>query len=110
MNPPPDPPAAAAQPRPARIDGDWTDDRTPATELYFPSTVRANNIRNSAIAPTDVGASVRGRENRTPITYGNRVAEVTSFLNSKDPTPPPWTFRCPLIRRFNERFNEQFGE
>lgn len=85
-NPAPIPPV-----RPPRIDGDWTDDRTPADELYFPSIAGVNIVRRSAQAPTNVGRSVRGTENQTPITYGNRLTQVTAFLNSKDPTPPPMT-------------------
>lgn len=83
--------AAAAPPRPARIAGDWTDNRTPPAELYFPSVVTTQSIRGSAQAPTAHGQRVRGVANVVPITYGNRVGEVTNFLNSKDVHPPPAT-------------------
>ena len=113
-NPPPPPPppgapaaAAAAAARPARIDGVWTDDRTPAAELYFPSVVTAHARRRSAQAPTNQGRIVRGVANVTPITYGNRVTEVTNFLNSKDAAPPPAVRKAAVTLPFVSRTMSQ---
>jgi len=87
----PVPPNPAGPPRPPRIPGDWTDNRVPATELYYPPVERLGAGRQSAQAPRAAGQFVRGVANTTAITYGNRREQVIAFLNSKDPTPPPET-------------------
>jgi hypothetical protein len=78
--------------RPPRIAGDWTDDRTPADEPFFPSINGVDNaVHRSAQPSTIAGRTVRGHVYHEPITYGNRRTEVVAFLNSKDPNPPPAT-------------------
>ena len=78
--------------RPPRIAGDWTDDRTPANEPFFPTIIGVDNAVHRPAQPSTIaGHIVRGRVNHVPITYGNRRTEVVAFLNSKDPNPPPAT-------------------
>jgi hypothetical protein len=84
-------PLVAAIQLPPQIAGDWTDNRVPATELYYPPLDRTAVGRQSAQAPRAAGQFIRGVSNNTAITYSNRRDEVVAFLNSNDTAPPPAT-------------------
>ena len=76
--------------RPPRIQGDWTDDRTPADEHFYPPMAVAHaadrrNHRRSSNASLVPDRVVRGRTNRVAITYGNRRQQASAYLgNSRD--------------------------
>ena len=73
--------ANAAPPRPNRVPGDWTDNRTPPDEAFFPRVTGNRGTRRSA-APH---ATLRGAANTTVITYGNRREQATTYLNTHGP-------------------------
>ena len=76
------PPAAPPAPvRPPRQPGDWTDDRTPNDELFFPNAANTANVHPNAVPSAAATARVRGGRNYTPITYGNLVSEATTYLD-----------------------------
>ena len=76
------PPAVPPPPvRPPRQPGDWTDDRTPNDELFFPNAANTANVHPNAVPSAAATARVRGGRNYTPITYGNLVSEATTYLD-----------------------------
>ncbi|KAL3943033.1 MAG: hypothetical protein SGARI_000076 [Bacillariaceae sp.] len=86
--------AALVAPRRARIIGDWTDDRTPATNPFFPPWRGRKAVRADAANAAGYG----GRQQTTAITYGNLQDEATAFLNAADGAPHNFATR--VVSRF----------
>jgi hypothetical protein len=79
--------AAAAVARPPRIEGDWTDDRTPVAEHFYPPMAEAHAAdcrtnRRSSVPSALPNRVVRGRANHIAITYGNRRQQARAHLGN----------------------------
>jgi hypothetical protein len=99
-NPPPPPPPP---PRPPIIVGDWTDDRTPAEELFYPPVedvvLQDCRSRQSARPSAATDRRIRGVANTVPITYGNRITEARAYLNQKGGTNEYADTILPFVNR-----------
>jgi hypothetical protein len=99
-NPPPPPPPPA---RPPIYPGDWTDDRTPVDELFYPPVddveMQDRRSRRSSCPSAATDRQIRGVANQVPITYGNRITEARAYLIHKGGTPGYADTILPFVNR-----------